>query len=305
MAPIGLTAGEHTAAMEKGGADIRYMFGKEEVPATLQGIFYHIGITSISKLASFASDVADLKKVMLEDFGLDGTATIRDRVALGAVNVSWTKSVARASEQAKIDGELDAKRIAKPLPSSDCVAMRRSFEAKWWPLTEKWVPGRTYLEKRSDELEQGDMKAERLSEVICRDEDNNELMIPIWDQTGNLRVRKTGATVPEPINSEQLRYRITLMGTALMFLAARTDRLYLQGLTPQLFSTYLEYLLGDFVWNLVAQTPEGYSVGAPAWAQIVSYDYQIRKKAFIDMNNTGTPWLLCFERAWLCPVTKE
>ena len=306
MAPIVLSAEEAGDALDKGGADIRYLFGSEQVDLDIQRIFFYVGVTTISKFASFATDVADLKKVMLEDFGLDGTSSIQNRVKLGAVIVAWNKASCRAAETAKIEGELDSKRMAKPLPSSDFGAMRSAFESKWWILADKWVPARSYLEKRADQLEQGDMQAERLSEVICREEDQQELMVPIWDHTGNLRIKKASSTVAEPINSEQLRYRVTLLGTALMFLGARhSGRSYLQGLSPQLFSTYLEYLLGDFCWNMLARTAEGHSVGAPVWSQVVSYEFQIRKKAYDDMARTGVAFASCLEKAWNCPITKE
>ena len=306
MAPIVLSAAEREAALLKPGSDIQFLFEKQEVPEDIQAIFYHVGITTIQKLASFADNVADLKQVLKDDFDLDSARNIQSRVQVGSCCCAYSIAVQRAGKQAEIEGELDAKRVAKPLPASDFTAMRRTWEAKWWTLSERWVPARSYLEKRADELEQGELRAEPLTEVICREEDNPDLMVPVWNSTGNLTVRKASCTAPEPANSEQLRYRITLMGHCIMFLALRhSNRTYLQGLSPQLFSDYLEYLLGDFVWTLTARSAEGHTLGAPAWAQVVSYEWQIRRKAYCDMQKSGINLRDALTAAWNCPITKE
>ena len=303
---IVLTALELQEALAKGGADIKYLFDKEEVPLRIQGVFYHIGVTSVSKLARFAENITDLKAVLKSDFDLDATRSIQERVTAAGCCCAFANAAARADKQAEIEGDLDAKRVAKPLPASDFQAMRRTWESKWWALSERWVPARSYLEKRADELEQGDLRAEPLTEVICREEDNPDLMVPVWNSSGSLTVRKASCTAPEPANSEQLRYRITLMGTCIMFLAMRhSNRAHLQGLTPQLFNDYLEYLLGEFVWNLTAKSADGHTLGAPGWHQVLLYDLQIRKKAYSDMATTGSSLKDALGEAWRCPVTKE
>ena len=306
MPPIVLTADEQTTALERGGADLRYAMDSEEVPSAVQAIFYHLGVTTIPKLASFAENIPDLKAVLRADFGLDTANGVGERVTIGSICVVFSKAGTRASKQAEIEGELDSKRLAKPLPASDFTAMRRTWEAKWWVLTDRWVPARTYLEKRADELEQGELRAEPLTEVLCRDEDQQDLMVPVWNNSGALTMRKTSHQVPSPANSEQLRYRITIMGTCTMFLGLRhSNRAFLQGLNPQLFADYLEYLLGDFVWLLTAKSADGCTMGAPGWNQVIAYDYQIRKKAFNDVLTTGIPLKDALPAAWKCPITKE
>ena len=71
MAPIVLTPAEKISATELGGADIKFLFEKQEVDLDTQAIFYHIGVRTISKLASFADSTTDLKQVLKDTFDLD------------------------------------------------------------------------------------------------------------------------------------------------------------------------------------------------------------------------------------------
>ena len=71
-------------------------------------------------------------------------------------------------------------------------------------------------------------------------------------------MRRASGSVEDPNNPEQLRKRIMLMGIVLMMLGLRhSNRSQLHGLSPQLFHSYLSYLLGNFVWLLIAKDAEG------------------------------------------------
>ena len=93
-------------------------------------------------------------------------------------------------------------------------------------------------------------------------------------------MRKGSNSIADPINPEQLRHRIGLLGTGLMMIAFRhTDRTALQGITPQLMQRYLAYLLGEYCWQLVGKDADGRTITTPAWNQLIAYEWQIRRKA--------------------------
>ena len=87
----------------------------------------------------------------------------------------------------------------------------------------------------------------------------------------------------------------------------------LRGLSPQDFQTYLNYLLGDHVWNLVAKDSNGDSVAHPPWAQVLAYEQAIRKKAwqlvqrdklaFPDALKKGYTDTLVKDRHFTTPLT--
>ena len=99
--------------------------------------------------------------------------------------------------------------------------MRLGWEAKFWPLEDSQTPGRSYIEKRSDDLEGGDWRAEPLTSVLSRDEDQTEGFVSFWDSAGQLQLKRGGTSVSEPSNSEALRKRIKLMGVGMMWLGLK------------------------------------------------------------------------------------
>jgi len=71
MAPVVLSPQEKSDALAKAGSDLKFLFGKEDIDEDYQAIFYHVGITSVARFASFAKDVDDQKLVLKNDVGLD------------------------------------------------------------------------------------------------------------------------------------------------------------------------------------------------------------------------------------------
>ena len=119
-------------------------------------------------------------------------------------------------------------------------------------------------------------------------------------------MKKSSSTVAEPLNPEQLRYRIALMGVCLMFLGFRhTNKAALQGITLQLFDQYLKYLLGEFVWLLAGRSASGHLVSTPHWAQLLVYEFAIRKQVYLLLLNTSQDFDTALRGAWKDPVIKE
>ena len=309
MPPLVLTPDEEIAALMKGASDLVYLCGREEIPSATQALFYHVGITTNAKLASFASDVNEFKTVVAKEFGIDQATSMEMRVQVANLICVFNTARTRTSKLEEISGELEARRLQKPMASSEYVAMIRGWEVKWWALEDKDKPARSYMEKKAEELEQGEVRAEPLSTVLNYEEDDVDVLTPVWDSSGTLKMRKGSSTIPEPINPEQLRHRIMVLGTSLMCLGMRhSNRPFLQGMTPQTFHSYLSYLLGDHVYQLTGRSSEGHTVAAPSWSQLLIYELEIRKKAWrltmgdVSVSNT---FAKCLEEACRDSVCKE
>ena len=131
-------------------------------------------------------------------------------------------------------------------------------------------------------------------------------MTPVWDPTGNVKMKKSSGEISDPENPEQLRRRISIMFTGLMFVAmSHTNRPHIQGITPELSHRYCEYLLGEHVWEMVAKDSSGMTVAAPGWTLVVSYELAIRKKAYRLMAEGQGKFPTCLRQAWLDVVVKE
>ena len=75
-------------------------------------------------------------------------------------------------------------------------------------------------------------------------------------------------------------------------------------MTPQLFTEYLRYLLGEFVLGLCAMDSGGLSFAFPPWPLIISYDHAIRSKA-MALVRKGATFKDALKLAWEDPVVKE
>ena len=62
----------------------------------------------------------------------------------------------------------------------------------------------------------------------------------------------------------------------------------LEDLEPQLFRSYLAYLQGGFVWNLVARGPDGAAMASPDGNQLLQHEVVIRKQAWRKVAYDGS-----------------
>ena len=246
MPPVVLTAEERAAALQKCGADLAFLFGKYEVHEDVQAVFAHVGVTTVQKFATIAKDVDDLTGMLKDHMGLDAGAGLEQRVQVGSVVCAWSNASVRSQKNAELEAELDTKEFVKTVPNSEWQAMRAALDRVAGKQDDKLTPAKEYVEKRLQEVENNDYRAESLTEVVSRDEVDPDSLLPQWDSKGHLTVRRGSSTVPEPSNPEALRRRLSVMQHAYQMVALRhTNRRELQGDYVRVFSDYKDYILGE------------------------------------------------------------
>ena len=301
-----LTEEEKVQAAKAAGADLRFLFAKEGLKEELQLKLFHVGVTSVSRLAAFAEDVEDFKKVLKSDFDLDPSADLTSRVELAGAICAYKAATARSAKVHEIEGDMDARQLTKPLPTSDLLAMKKAFEARWYPMDDKDTPAATYLENKLKELERGELRAESLTSVYSREEEEPDVLRAQLTATGSLAIQRGSTKVEQPAGPEALRRRLALLGNGLMMLAFRhTNRGELADLTPQLFHDYVAYLLGDYCFNLMARNSAGEAVSAPAWSQVLHYELSIRKYAWKTVEDKSITFAAALRASWNDPTVKE
>ena len=187
MAPLVLTQAEVLAAMDEGSSDLKFLLEKQSVDNDLQALLYHVGVRTIPVLATFASSAAELKDIARSEFGVDPTASIQSRVRVANLLVAWEVATTRTRKQSEIEGELQSKNLIKPMATSEYTSMIQSWEKKYWELDDDIIPAKSYLEKRAELIEQDDYKAESLNTVITREQDDPDILFPVWSASGSLR----------------------------------------------------------------------------------------------------------------------
>ena len=294
-------------ALRLGSSDLRYTLSRNDVKDDLQAHFFEHEINTINKFSSFFRDEEDLVNVLRDDFGLDAAASLQNRAQVASVICAWKDTQTKAKRQSEVEAEMDTREWTKPIPTGDYIQLRTAFFNRFGALEDKKVvPAKEYLEKKLQELENGEFRAETLSEDVSKDEIDPDVLTPMFDSRGNLSVKKGSSSVPLPTGPEQLRRRLSIMQNCLMMLAIKhVTHEELKDVTRELFDKYKDYLLGDYVWGLSSTDLQGNQVQTPPWSLVLSYEQAIRKKAFAYMQVETIHFGEVLQKAWKCPVTKE
>jgi hypothetical protein len=293
-------------ALQKGSSDLKFILTRNDVADDLQAAFYRNEVTTVQKFSSFFRTEEDLVEVLKESFGTDSGTSLRSRAQVAAVICAWRETQTKQKRQMEVEAEMDTREWTKPIATGDYISMRNAYMKVHGRLEDKVTPSKEYLEKKLQELENGEFRAETMAEVVSKDEVDPDVMVPIFDSKGSLTVKKGATTIPLPTGPEQLRRRLTVMVNAILMLAIKhTNREEIQDVTRDLFERYKDYVLGDYVWGLSSTDLHGNQVQTPPWTLVLSYEQAIRKKAYSLMVTEGLKLGAALEEAWKCPTTKE
>ena len=201
---------------------------------------------------------------------------------------------------------MDTREWTKPIPTGDYINLRNAFTRVLGKIEDKVIPSKEYMEKKLQELENGEFRAELLSEVVSKDEVDPDIMVLIFDSKGALSVKKGSTTVALPTGPEQLRRRLSVMLHCILMLALKhTNREEIQDMSRDTMERYKDYILGDYVWGLSSTDLQGNQIQTPPWSLVLSYEHAVRKRAYSLMVSDHLKLGAALEQAWKCPTTKE
>ena len=241
-----------------GSSDLRFLLSSHNVDELSQAKLFENGIDTLAKFAAFVTSEDELTKVLKASFGLDPEASLKVRGQVASYLVAWQTARTRIKMQAEAEATSELREWAKPIPQTDYVAMRQAYAKSYGELEDKQIPSKEYLEKKLHELENGEFRAEALTEVVSRDEVDPDTLMPVWDAKGHITVKRGNTTVAMPTGPEQLRMRLTVMANTLIMMRMKhTARNELKDIAPAFFEKYKDYLLGDYVYGLRASDDYG------------------------------------------------
>ena len=306
MPRASLADDEGNKALESAGADIKYLLSRHEVTLENQKLFYHHGVTTLEKLSNFAKDRDDLAVVLKDHWELDASRTLEERVQVAATTCAFTNAKTRSQRAAEVDAEYDTLQWSRPVVAGEWAAMRSALEKRYGHLDDKIYPSKEFVEKKLAEVENGEYRAEELTEVVSKEEIEPDSVVPIWDSKGRLAMRRGSTKVEEPTNAEELRRRLTIWKNAMVMISLKhSNRHELQGNWEEAVEQYKDYLLGDFVYGLNAKDAEGQTFASPPWKLVLAYERAIRKQAVRITNTEGKPLTVALKTTWKDATIKE
>ena len=247
--------------LAKGASELKFLLTQHKVSADIQGELYENGIDTVARFAAAATDEADLKAMLKDSFSINPSESLKLRAQAAGVVVAWKTAISRVERQAEAEATNEVRDLAKPIPSTDYIAMRQAFAAKFGELEDKHIPAKEYIEKKLAELESGEFRAEPLTEIISRDEVDPDTLLPHWDAKGTISLRKGGSKTAMPSGPEQLRLRLTVLQNTLVMIQLRhPGRRELEDVNFALFEKYKDFK--STFWGTTAM------VFAPAKTQV-------------------------------------
>ena len=258
--------------------ELAFLLEREKIEEAIVEQFVAAGILTLKHFACLVPDREGMRKLAVTSFGLsDG-----DLIGMGKIArliCAWETAQTRSIEVNKMDAELEVRGQPKAVLANDYSAMKRAFEKQYWTLCDEKTPAKSYLERKLESLEKRELRPEKLGDVINYREDDSMELKPVWDSSGSLKAMKTACSVPLPRDSEELRSRITLLGTAWVMAAMhQTSNPLLKDLRPHIFTEYCDYLLGKHVWGLAAVGSDGRQMAHPTWTLLLQYEHEIRRR---------------------------
>ena len=291
--------------LAKGASELKFLLTQHKVAAEIQGELYENGIDTVARFAAAATDEADLKKMLKDSFSIDPTESLKLRAQAAGVVVAWKTAISRVERQAEAEATNEVRDLAKPIPSTDYIAMRQAFAAKFGELEDKHIPAKEYIEKKLAELESGEFRAETANgDHLAATRWIRDTLLPHWDAKGTISLRKGGSKTAMPSGPEQLRLRLTVLQNTLVMIQLRhPGRRELEDVSFALFEKYKEYLLGDYCYGLRSSEDSGALV--PPWSLVLSYEHAIRKHAYKVMATAGYSFGAALLHAYKEPSVKE
>jgi hypothetical protein len=218
---------------ENAGSDLLHLLSQAKVADDIQSKLFEAGVDCVKGFAALVADEKELRKLLKDEFGLDDTGGLAQRVKISKVVIAWDSARSRTARMNEMDGEAETRGEPKKVPQPEYQGMVDAYEKKHWEIEDKHTPGKGFMERRLEMVEKSSFTAEPLSEVLNKEEEVCDTARAAFDSKGNLVAMKVGNRVPLPTNPEQLRKRVALWGTSwIMAGTLHTNRAYLKGIDP-------------------------------------------------------------------------
>ena len=286
-----LTEAEITAALGNADAELVFLFDESGIPRDVQAKVVDMGYTDATVFAKLEDDPSEARKIFKNDLDLDDARRGPYNAMVARLMAVWEAANKRGEKRRAEEAERKVGDLPRVLPKARHLELLRTYEAAHRELKDRDVPAPSYIEARLEQLEEGELLAEPLTEVICREEAREDgwgAAKIMGDGTLKLQKASRGEATP-PRNSEELRQRIKVMGIAWEFIRLRfPTKPFLNGLDAYTWSDHVEWLLGDEVYNMTVKDHLGEIVFRPAWHTLLTFELESRKAAFKLVNLKGS-----------------
>ena len=281
--------GDVTAAdeLKKMTHEFKFLLDQEGIDIKVQAKLAVMGVLEVDVFAKLEDTQAGMRAVIKDEIGLVPSAAPGNRGMLAKVLSLWDITVQRGKKRKAEDAELKVGDVPRRLSKMSHLALLRSYNEIHEELAEDEVPGPRWLEIRLDQMENGEIVPEKLSEVITWEEEApGEGFGLQFRPDGTLRSARTStAKGIMPSNPEELRQKYELSLRHWEFLRLRLpDHQLLSGYKMEIWESHVKWLLGKRVYKKEVRSDKNEFVYRPSWELLLGFEYEVRKKACWAIN---------------------
>ena len=263
--------------------DFQGLLERKELSEMTQARLGQANCKSLSRFASLADTRAQLRTFLENTLRI--TAAAEAMEVAGLVD-AWEAAKVRMEVRHKAEAEAASASMPMTLPKVEVRDLKRKFEATYYAIDDKVTPAPSTIEILCDQIENGEFKVMLITQFLSRDDAEVEPVGAVIDRTGSVKIRKGYGETKEPKTSEELRQRVRVLGHGYVMCGIKyPQRAVFHDLEPQDFVHYVDYLLGDQVYNLKSEDEHGSVVSTPTLKLVLSYEHQLRKEVTKRMNS--------------------
>jgi len=271
--------------------DFVYLLDDLEVTQLVQANLASRGIVKLGIFAKIEATEVDFRKWLLDDFGFDHAAGIQGRVETAKLVEAWDVARQRSATTRKLEAEAKVAGTSRELLKGVHLALRRAHVKAHGEMDDRRCPGRSYIEARLEQLDDGELEAEPLTKVttVALEQTSTETGAESSfgvRRDGVVHVVKGQRKAPMPSNPEQLRDTIKVMARHWSMVQLKgAARPMLHDYDMAVFDAHLDYVLGDECYRMAEAHP-GIRV-TPSWELLLAYEHELRKRAIKYVSESG------------------
>ena len=292
--------------------EMRHLLDARKIVIGVQAAIGELGLTTVNLFALLGDDIAMVRDALSSPpFDLDPAAAditpaqkLKRRVDQAKVLDAWEAARARAGEKRKTEAVQRSTSLPLTMASGDQVNPRCAYEGIFGTVEDECYPAMCVIERRMQEVEQGNSTAESLQDVPNLLETVADTGGVILDLDGTFKVKRGSHRVPLPADSEALRRRVRLLGVSYALSKIQNPtRVWLSTATQEVWLDHLDYVLGPRVSGMKVA-----AVGreiAPSWAVVLDYEWALRRNAIKMVVYEGKDFKEAMVAARRCTELRE
>ena len=197
---------------DKCEAALSFLFSEHEVSMSMQYKLIRDGYKNLGMVSRMAGSEEGVKKLMIDDFGVEDTKP--GRLELTKMALVWSAARTSKDTDDKAKAEAKSHNFLRPVDDNELDLMRLAYIKTRGPLDKEYIPTLGFLQLKLDQIEKGFYRATPLYEVTTGDFDEGGDPKRQTDMYGYERFFKTRNRIAMPVDVEEFRFRIRAEGVS-------------------------------------------------------------------------------------------